>query len=106
MICITILILAGKIPIDLILRNLPWGYIVSALFGVGGIGLLGANGNKTAAPVQAQELSTLIAAGQGGLQKLEEAKDASPEPEASPPPAAKPSPVQTMAPAPPAAPTA
>ena len=106
MICITILILAGKIPIDLILRNLPWGYIVSALFGVGGIGLLGANGNKTAAPVQAQELSTLIAAGQEVLQKLEKAKGAFPESEASIPSSAQPSPAATEAPAPapPAAP--
>jgi hypothetical protein len=106
MICITILILAGKIPIDLILQNLPWGYIVSAVFGVGGIGLLGVNTNKTAVPAQAQELSTLIAAGQEVLQKLEEAKGASMEPEASSPSSAQPSPVPPAAPAPPANPAA
>ncbi len=99
MICITILILAGKIPIDLILQNLPWGYIISAVCGVGGIGLLGANSNKLTAPVQAQELSTLIEAGQEVLQKLEEAKGASPEAEASPPPAPQASPVPPATPA-------
>jgi hypothetical protein len=47
LICLTILILAGKIPVELLLQKLPWDYIIGAIFGGGGIALLGANSNKS-----------------------------------------------------------
>lgn len=43
MICITILILAGKIDVMMLVQKLPWDKIIAFLFGGGGIALLGAN---------------------------------------------------------------
>jgi hypothetical protein len=50
MILLTILILSGKLPVELVLQKLPVDYIIGAIFGGGGIALLGANSNKPAAP--------------------------------------------------------
>ena len=49
MICLTILILSGKLPVEVLLQKLPVDYIIGAIFGGGGIALLGAN-TKTPAP--------------------------------------------------------
>ena len=49
MICLTILILSGKISPDM-LKNLPWDYIFGIIFGGGGIALLGANSKKSDQP--------------------------------------------------------
>jgi hypothetical protein len=49
MILLTILILSGKLPVELVLQKLPVDYIIGAIFGGGGIALLGANSNKPAA---------------------------------------------------------
>jgi len=46
MICLTILILAGKVPVEFLLQKLPWDYIVAGAFGLGGSVLLGVNSAK------------------------------------------------------------
>ena len=50
MILLTILILSGKLPVELLLQKLPVDYIIGAIFGGGGIALLGANSNKHSPP--------------------------------------------------------
>lgn len=50
MILLTILILSGKLPVEVLLQNLPVDYIIGAIFGGGGIALLGANSNKPSPP--------------------------------------------------------
>jgi hypothetical protein len=50
MILLTILILSGKLPVEVLLQNLPVDYIIGALFGGGGVALLGANSNKPSPP--------------------------------------------------------
>ena len=54
MILLTILILSGKLPVELLLQKLPVDYIIGAIFGGGGIALLGANSNKASEPPAAQ----------------------------------------------------
>ncbi len=50
MILLTILILSGKLPVELLLQKLPVDYIIGAIFGGGGVALLGANSNKPSPP--------------------------------------------------------
>lgn len=50
MILLTILILSGKLPVEVLLQKLPVDYIIGAIFGGGGIALLGANSNKPSPP--------------------------------------------------------
>ncbi len=50
MILLTILILSGKLPVELLLQKLPVDYIIGAIFGSGGIALLGANSNELSPP--------------------------------------------------------
>ncbi len=50
MILLTILILSGKLPVELLLQKLPVDYIIGAIFGGGGVALLGANSNKPSLP--------------------------------------------------------
>jgi hypothetical protein len=50
MILLTILILSGKLPVEVLLQNLPVDYIIGAIFGGGGIALLGANSNNPSPP--------------------------------------------------------
>ncbi len=50
MILLTILILSGKLPVELLLQKLPVDYIIGAIFGGGGVALLGANSNKSSPP--------------------------------------------------------
>ena len=42
MICITVLILAGKISVNEIMQQIPWEYVLALIFGGGGATLLGA----------------------------------------------------------------
>jgi hypothetical protein len=50
MILLTILILSGKLPVELLLQKLPVDYIIGAIFGGGGVALLGANSNTSSSP--------------------------------------------------------
>ncbi len=50
MILLTILILSGKLPVELLLQKLPVDYIIGAIFGGSGVALLGANSNKPSPP--------------------------------------------------------
>ncbi len=50
MILLTILILSGKLPVEVLLQKLPVDYIIGAIFGGGGVALLGANSNKPSPP--------------------------------------------------------
>ena len=62
MILLTILILSGKLPVEVLLQNLPVDYIIGALFGGGGIALLGANSNKPSSPPAQQAPPAPVAA--------------------------------------------
>ncbi|MEW6657262.1 MAG: hypothetical protein AB1424_01250 [Thermodesulfobacteriota bacterium] len=56
MILLTILILSGKLPVELLLQKLPVDYIIGAIFGGGGVALLGANSYKPLPPPVQQEI--------------------------------------------------
>ncbi len=62
MILLTILILSGKLPVELLLQKLPVDYIIGAIFGGGGVALLGANSNKPSPPLAEQAPATPPAA--------------------------------------------